>query len=88
VIGYVRRDPFAGWGPLFSATHPALGDQYLTRSEIEAIDLGYQLDGVIGYILDGVATRTREHLPAEVKWGSRFGQRRRYIEGHAVPDAR
>lgn len=82
VLGYLRGTPATGWAPLFSATHPALGDQYLTRSEIEAIDLGYRLDGVIGYITDGLATRRREQLPTEVKWGSRFGQRRRYIEGH------
>lgn len=85
VLGHIRRTPARGWGPLFSATHPALGDQYLTRSEIEAVDLGYRVDGVIGYVMDGLATRTRGHLPAEVKWGSRFGQRRRYAEGHIQP---
>lgn len=82
VLGYLRSAPTKGWAPLFSATHPVLGDQYLTRSEIEAVDLGYCLDGVIGYIMDAGAARTRDELPAEVKWGSRFGQHRRYIEGH------
>lgn len=84
VLGYLRRTPGQGWAPLFSASHPALGDQYLTRSEIEAIDLGYRVDGVIGYIMDVLATRRRDELPSEVKWGSRFGQHRRYFEGHVV----
>jgi hypothetical protein len=81
LLGYLRRDPAPGWSPLFSATHPALADQYVTRSELEATDMGYRVEGVLGYILDRGADRSIESLPAEVKWGSRFGQRRRYIEG-------
>lgn len=82
LVGYLRREPSPGWSPLFSATHPALADQYVTRSEIEATDMGYDVEGVLGYALDRCADRFREALPQEVKWGSRFGQRRRYIEGY------
>ncbi|MGH2832473.1 MAG: hypothetical protein ACRDK2_06820 [Solirubrobacteraceae bacterium] len=57
----------------------------MTRSEIEATDMGYRVDGVLGYVLDRHADRSREALPTEVKWASRFGQRRRYVEGH-TPD--
>ncbi len=81
LIGYLRRDHSVGWSPLFSATHPALPDQYVTRSELEAADMGYEIDGVLGYVLDRWADRVRDALPAEIKWASRFGQRRRYIEG-------
>ncbi len=84
LLGYLRRGPALGWSPLFSASHPALADQYVTRSEIEATDMGYTIDGVLGYILDRGADRSREALPAEVKWASRFGQRRRYIEGYSA----
>jgi hypothetical protein len=81
LVGYLKREPSPGWSPLFSATHPALADQYVTRSELEATDMGYRVMGVLGYILDRYADRSREALPAEVKWASRFGQQRRYVEG-------
>jgi hypothetical protein len=81
LLGYVRRYPSPGWSPLFSATHPALVDQYLTRSELEAMDMGYRVDGVLGYVIDRGADRSYGSLPKEVKWASRFGQRRRYVEG-------
>ena len=81
VLGYVRRHPSAGWSPLFSASHPALTDQYVTRSELEATDMGYKIDGVLGYVIDRFADRSRDALPGEVKWASHFGQYRRYIEG-------
>jgi hypothetical protein len=81
LLGYLRHEPSPGWGPLFSAVHPALPDQYVTRSELEATDMGYRVEGVLGYVLDRCADRSRDALPAEVKWGSRFGQRRRYVEG-------
>jgi hypothetical protein len=81
LLGYLRREPAHGWSPIFSAFHPALTDQYVTRSELEATDMGYIVHGVLGYVLDRPAARSREVLPAEVKWASRFGQRRRYLEG-------
>jgi hypothetical protein len=36
------------------------GDQFVTRSPREAINLGYLPDGVLGYILDAGADPTRE----------------------------
>ncbi len=80
-IGYLRAEPAPGWSPLFAARHPVIDDQFVTRSELEARDLGYRVEGVIGYAIDRHADRRREQLPEEVKWGSRFGQRRRYVEG-------
>ncbi len=81
LLGYVRRRPTPGWSPLFSATHPAIGDQYVTRSEVEATDMGYKIDGVLGYVLDRWADYSPNAYSREVKWASHFGQRRRYIEG-------
>ena len=81
LLGYLRREPSPGWSPLFSAVHPALPDQYVTRSELEATDMGYRVEGILGYVLDRWADRSRDALPAEVKWASRFGQQRRYHEG-------
>jgi hypothetical protein len=80
-LGYLKRTGGPGWVELYAASHPALADQYVTRSEIEATDMGYTIDGSLGYITDRFADRHRDALPAEVKWASRFGQGRRYIEG-------
>jgi hypothetical protein len=85
IVGYLKRSPAVDWSPLYSAIHPALGDQYITRSKIEATDLGYQVEGLLGYALDRPADQPAEMFQKEIKWGSRFGQRRRYIEGGA-PD--
>ena len=81
-LGWLRTEPAYGWSPLFSATHPALADQFVTRSEIEATDLGYRVDGVLGYVCDVSADPPRE-VPGEILWTSRFGRRRRVTEGHA-----
>ncbi len=81
VLGYLRSEPCPGWSPLFSAIHTALPDQYITRSELEAIDMGYRVEGILGYVLDKWADRSRDTHPLEVKWAWQFGQRRRYLEG-------
>lgn len=83
ILGWLRRTPAAGFSPLFSATHPVTGDQFVTRSEIEAGDLGYRIDGTLGFILDLGADRSKEDQPKEILWGSRFGKQRRYVEGRS-----
>jgi hypothetical protein len=80
-IGRLRREPLHGWSPLFAATHPVLGDQFVTRSALEAQDMGYVLDGLLGWISDHGADRSVEAQTVEIKWASRFGKRRRYVEG-------
>jgi hypothetical protein len=82
-LGWLRSRPGPGWSPLFSASHPALADQFLTRSELEARDLGFRVDGVLGFIADDGADRGHDKQPPEIRSGSRFGQRRRYLEGPA-----
>ena len=81
ILGWLRAAPAPGFSPLFDARHPALGDQFLTRSELEALDLGYRVRGVIGYIGDAGADRQTHQQPHEILWGSRFGRDRRYVEG-------
>ena len=81
LLGYLRRESSPGWSPLFSSRHPALNDQYITRSEVEATDMGYVVEGILGYTLDRFADRPLKEDLVEIKWASHFGQRRRYIEG-------
>jgi hypothetical protein len=77
-LGYLRAENTIGCTPLFSALHPAIGDQFLTRSTLEAKDMGYWIEGVLGYIADIGAARVRG--PRTILWGSRFGVHRRYVE--------
>ena len=79
-LGWLRRRPATGYSPLFSATHPVSGDQFLTRSELEATDLGYSVDGVLGYIFDAGVDHSSVLEATTVLWGARFGQGRRYVE--------
>jgi hypothetical protein len=88
VLGHLRREPAPGWSPLFAARHPVLGDQFLTRSELEADDMGYVVEGILGYVADRRADTTRDAMPHEIKWASRFGHRRRYVEGPVTPPER
>jgi hypothetical protein len=78
VLGHLRATAAPGYSALFSARHPVLGDQFLTRSELEATDLGYRVEGVLGHIGDVGADRHAG--PQEILWGSRFGRGRRYEE--------
>jgi Glycosyl transferase family 2 len=50
-LGWLRREDSPGCGALFSTTHPVTGDQLVTRFAQSAMDLGYLVDGVLGYIL-------------------------------------
>jgi hypothetical protein len=78
VLGYLRPNSAPGWEPLYSSHHPALPDQYVTRSQLEATDLGFVVDGVLGYALRRLADDGEGTIPQEIPWGSRFGQRRRW----------
>jgi hypothetical protein len=79
-LGWLRRAPADGYSALFSATHPVTGDQFLTRSRIEATDLGYRIDGVLGYLFNAGADAPATLNATDVLWGSRFGRGRRYAE--------
>lgn len=81
-VGYLRRDPAAHWSPLFEAVHPVVGDRYLSRSALEAVDLGYALTRVAGHVCDLGADRAPG--TTDIPWASGFGRRRRYVEG-ALP---
>ena len=49
-LGGLRRAGGPNLYPLFSTTHPVTGDQLVTCKPREAMDRGYLLDGVLGYI--------------------------------------
>lgn len=50
-LGWLRAEDAPGCGALFSTTHPVTGDQLVTRFGQSAIDRGYLIDGVLGYVL-------------------------------------
>jgi glycosyltransferase involved in cell wall biosynthesis len=80
-LGWLRRNAATGYSPLVSATHPVTGDQLLTRSELEATELGYRIDGVLGHVFDAGTDHADALAGTAVLWGSRFGRGRRYVEG-------
>jgi hypothetical protein len=49
-LGGLRRDGGPDLHPLFSTTHPVTGDQLVTCCPQAAMDRGYLLDGVLGYV--------------------------------------
>lgn len=60
-LGWLRREDAPGCSALFSATHPVTGDQLVTRFPQRAIECGYLVDGVLGYVLiAGAADEPRE----------------------------
>ncbi|HVS28995.1 MAG TPA: glycosyltransferase [Solirubrobacteraceae bacterium] len=65
--------------PLYSALHPATGDQLLTRYEQEARDLGYVDVILLGYLLEyPVVTESLEMQRTSIPWASRFGRDARW----------
>ncbi len=78
-LGFIRASSAPGYSPLYSARHPVLADQFVTRSALEARDMGYRIEGLLGHIGDLGAERHRG--PREILWSSRFGRERRYVEG-------
>jgi len=79
VLGHLRREPADGWVALYRATHPATGDHFVTRHELEAADLGYHVDGILGYASALGASHDRG--PEAIHWASRAGRGRRYERG-------
>jgi glycosyltransferase involved in cell wall biosynthesis len=74
LLGYLHADSANTRVPLVAATHPVLGDQFLTHHPIEATDLGYVDVAILGYVeasapLTGQLGGRRSAIP----WASRFG---------------
>jgi hypothetical protein len=76
LLGHLRVETADGWVALYRATHPVTGDHFVTRFELEAADLGYRVDGLLGYASALGATRGRG--PETIHWASRAGRGRRY----------
>lgn len=67
-LGWLRRNGSPGTHPLFSATHPATGDQLVTRDPQKAVTLGYRIDGALGFIYAaGQDDEPERYVPA-VPW--------------------
>jgi len=79
VLGHLRREPAEGWVGLYRATHPVTGDHFVTRFELEAADLGYRVDGILGYA--SALGASRGPGPETIHWASRAGRGRRYEDG-------
>jgi hypothetical protein len=85
LLGHLAAAPAADETPLFSATHPVTGDQLLTPSELEALDLGYRVDGVLGHLLAPARPPLRPAVVGpDLPWAARLGRGRRFVPG-AVP---
>jgi hypothetical protein len=76
LLGHLRVEPADGWVALYRAAHPVTGDTFVTRYELEAADLGYHVDGILGYASALGASRDRG--PETIHWASRAGRGRRY----------
>jgi hypothetical protein len=74
LLGYLHADPANSRVPLFAATHPVLGDQFLTHHPIEATDLGYGDVALLGHIeADAPLTGQLGGRRGAIPWASRFG---------------
>ncbi|HSR93482.1 MAG TPA: glycosyltransferase family A protein, partial [Solirubrobacterales bacterium] len=67
-LGWLRREDAPGCSALFSTTHPVTGDQLVTRFAQSAMDLGYLVDGVLGYILVAGAAGESEEESQMTPW--------------------
>jgi hypothetical protein len=85
VLGHLRRDPAEGWVALYRATHPVIGDHFVTRFDLEAADLGYRVDGVLGFA--SALGASRGAGPETIHWASRAGRGRRYEDSLPADDA-
>jgi glycosyltransferase involved in cell wall biosynthesis len=72
-IGWLRREGVPGCQPLFSTTHPVTGDQLVTCTPGEAIEIGYLPDGVLGFILKGDVENNADATPYTVPWADFAG---------------
>ncbi|MEA2408659.1 MAG: D-inositol-3-phosphate glycosyltransferase [Thermoleophilaceae bacterium] len=73
--GYLYRDPEAGTRPLYSALHPASGDQLLTTDRSEAGALGYVEATLLGHLRAAAPLTGALGLrPADVPWAREFGR--------------
>jgi D-inositol-3-phosphate glycosyltransferase len=72
--GYLYRDAEPGTRPLFSALHPANGDQLLTTEPAEPVALGYEGTTLLGHLRAAAPITGALGLrPADVPWAREFG---------------
>jgi hypothetical protein len=76
VVGYLFGEHAPGRLPLYVADHPVTGDQLLTRSPLEAADMGYGAARVVGHLLPfAPVTGSLASRELAVPWAAKFGTR-------------
>jgi hypothetical protein len=74
LLGHLFAAGGPGRVPLWSAIHPATGDQLLSRHELEGNDMGYVDITLLGFMrARAPVTGTLKLRRAAVPWASRFG---------------
>ncbi len=72
--GWLKGDGSEGLPGLWCAYHPVTGDQRLSRTWEELVDMGYRELELLGFLLpERPLTGALETPVAEVPWASRFG---------------
>jgi hypothetical protein len=72
--GWLKGDGSEGLPGLWCAYHPVTGDQRLSRTWEELVDMGYRELELLGFLLpERPLTGDLETPVAEVPWASRFG---------------
>lgn len=63
-----------GLSPLYASYHPVSGDQLLTRSHLDAAQLGYDSQELIGFVRSAApVTGSLAYRPLPISWGRRYG---------------
>jgi glycosyltransferase involved in cell wall biosynthesis len=72
--GWLGEEMRPGHAPLYVSYHPVTRDQLITRSPVEAMDLGYAAPELLGYVREiAPVTGSLEQRPLPLPWASRFG---------------
>jgi glycosyltransferase involved in cell wall biosynthesis len=72
--GWLGEEMRPGHAPLYVSYHPVTRDQLITRSPLEATDLGYAAPELLGYLREvAPVTGSLDQRPLPLPWASRFG---------------
>jgi len=73
--GYLLRSPTSYSVPLYGALHPVTGDQLLSTSRAECVDLGYRDVDMLGHLVARAPVTGRlGPIAIGAAWTSRFGK--------------
>jgi glycosyltransferase involved in cell wall biosynthesis len=73
-LGWLFDAARADLVPLFASHHPVTGDQLLTRSVEDAVQMGYEDTQLLGFMAPAAPlTGSSDHHPTAVSWARRSG---------------